>query len=349
MHKRSLAVYTFAHFAVDFSCFFVLFSTVSAGIQSIQQLAFWFLGYNIIAFGLQFLIGYLCDTHRSFPAGIIGVIVTAVGLVFARQIYLALVLVALGNAFFHVGGGLDSLLNAKGKMSRSGVFVSSGTWGVVLGTMAGRAEISALVPLGFLFVSCVLIYLFCNTKINLSRSSFSIAKVKTATAAAVALIFISVAIRAHTGFSIPITWKTSTFLVLLAALASFAGKASGGFIADKLGARLTGIGALFISAPLLAFFNDNIVLCFIGIMLFNMTMPVTLCALAQYLEGFEGLAFGLTTLALLSGTFVTYVSVLNPLYAKYVIIVSIVMSAACILLTTGSRKTQGLKKEAKNA
>ena len=335
MHKRSLAVYTFAHFAVDFACFYVLFSTVSAGIQNTQQLAFWFLTYNIIAFGLQFVIGYFCDTHRSFPAG----------LVFARQIYTALVLIALGNAFFHVGGGIDSLVNARGKLWRSGVFVSSGTWGVVLGTMAGRAGISILYPLGFLMISGVMIHIFCNTKINLSKSSFNVANMKRVTAIAIALIFISVAIRAHTGFSIPITWKTSTFLVLLAAFASFAGKAQGGFAADKLGARLTGVGALLLSAPLLTFFNDNIVLCVIGIFLFNMTMPVTLCALAQYLEGFEGLAFGLTTLALLSGTFVTYISVLNPTYAKYVIIVSIVISAACILITTGTRRTQWLNKE----
>ncbi|NLM14719.1 MAG: hypothetical protein GX218_02545 [Clostridiaceae bacterium] len=40
-----------------------------------------------------------------------------------------LIIVALGNACFHTGGGIDSLINARGRMSRSGIFVSSGVVG----------------------------------------------------------------------------------------------------------------------------------------------------------------------------------------------------------------------------
>ena len=346
MHKRSLAIYTFAHFATDFACFFVLFSTVSNGIDSVQKLAVWFLTYNIIAFGLQFVVGYICDIKRSFPAGLIGIIITIVGLVFAKQIYAALILVALGNAFFHVGGGIDSLVNAKGKMARSGVFVSSGTWGVALGTLAGKASISIAYPLAFLIVSGMLIYLYCNpSKINFEKSQFYVAKEGLPIILAIALIFVSVTIRAFSGFSVPIEWKTTALLVLLSAFASFFGKFTGGFIGDRIGARLTGVGALLLSIPLLAFYNDKIMLCLLGIALFNMTMPITLCALAEYLEGFEGLAFGLTTLALLCGTFVTYVYVLPTSVVKYVIIVSIIVSAICILLTTSNRNVNKREKK----
>ncbi|MEX1378300.1 MAG: hypothetical protein AB1Z23_12620 [Eubacteriales bacterium] len=337
MHRRSLAIHTFAHFAVDFACFFVLFSTVSSGIESLQQLSIWFLIYNIIAFGLQFIVGYVCDTKREFPAALIGVIIAIVGLAFTKQIYIALVLVALGNAFFHVGGGIDSLVNAKGKMSRSGVFVSSGTWGVALGTMAGSGGISIAFPLAFLAVSGVLIYLFCSpAKINMKKSEFRVNAKSISISLAIALIFVSVAVRAHTGFSIPMPWKSTTLLVLMSAFASFFGKFIGGFIGDRIGARLTGTGALLLSLPLLVFFNVNPWLCLLGIMLFNMTMPITLCAIAQYLEGYEGLAFGLTTLALLSGTFITYVYLMPQGVIKYVIAVSIAISALCILLTTGN-------------
>lgn len=347
MYKRSLAIYTFAHFAVDFACFYVLFSTVSAGIENIQQLAFWFLTYNIIAFGLQFIVGFICDTKRDFPAGLIGIIITVVGLAFARQFYIALVLVALGNAFFHVGGGIDSLLNTDGKMRRSGIFVSSGAWGVALGTLAGKADLSIVYPLVFLLVSGVLIHIYCNPKINKQKSSFNLTA-NISLGLAVALIFISVAIRAFTGFSISITWKNTTSLILLATFASFFGKFAGGFIADKIGARTLGTLALLLSIPLLVFFSDNIILCVIGITLFNMTMPVTLCTLANYLEGSEGLAFGLTTLALLAGTAVTYYYVLDLSIAKYVIIISIVLSALSIFITT-SNKHMIKTKEKKDA
>jgi len=349
MHTRSLAVYTFAHFAVDFACFYVLFSTLSAGVENLQQLAFWFLAYNTVAFGLQFIIGYICDMKRYVPSGLIGVIITIVGLAFAQQIYLSVVVIALGNAFFHVGGGIDSLVNAKGKMSRSGVFVSSGSWGVVLGTFAGKAEISILYPMLFLAASGVLIYIFCSTKINLEKSQFNAASKSMLPAAAIALICISVAIRAHTGFTIPMEWKTTTGLIILGTGASFFGKFAGGFVADKFGARLTGTGALILSLPLLAFFNSNVYLCVLGIFLFNMTMPVTLCVLAEYLEGYEGLAFGLTTLALLIGTFVTYVLAIGTAATKYVIICSIIVSALCILLVTKGRSKTSENKEAESA
>lgn len=347
MYKRSLAIYTFAHFAVDFACFYVLFSTVSAGIENIQQLAFWFLTYNIIAFGLQFVVGFICDNRRDFPAGLIGIIITVVGLTFAQQFYIALILVALGNAFFHVGGGIDSLLNADGKMGRSGVFVSSGAWGVALGTLAGKANLSIAYPLGFLLISGVLIYIYCNPKINKAKSNFNLTA-GIPIGLAIALIFVSVTIRAYTGYSVPITWKSTTTLILLATFASFFGKFTGGFIADKIGARTLGTLALLLSVPLLAFFNNNIILCVIGIALFNMTMPVTLCTLANYLEGFEGLAFGLTTLALLAGTAVTYYYALDINIAKYVIIISIIISALCIFMTT-SNNNVSTKKEQKDA
>ena len=352
MHKRSLAIYTFAHFAVDFACFFVLFSTVSAGVGSLQQLTIWFLTYNIIAFGLQFIVGYVCDIRRSFPAGVIGVIITMCGLVFARQIYIALVLVALGNAFFHVGGGIDSLVNAGGKMKRSGIFVSSGSWGVALGTLAGRGGISILYPMAALALSGVLIYLFCSpSKINLPKSEFRVKAENISAGLAIALIFISVTVRAHTGFSVPMPWKSTTALVLMSTFAAFFGKFIGGFAGDKLGAKSAGTGALLLSLPLLVFFSQNTWLCLLGIMLFNMTMPITLCALAQYLEGHEGLAFGLTTLALLTGTFITYVYLLPESVVKYVIGVSIAVSALCIYLTTGNagRKSSTELKGEENA
>jgi len=337
LHSRSLIIHTYAHFTIDFACFYILFSTVYAGVNSIQQLAVWFLTYNIIAFGLQFAVGYICDKYRTFPAAIIGIIITAVGLSFAHQIYTALILVALGNAFFHVGGGIDSLVNARGKMSRSGVFVSSGAWGVALGTLAGKSGISIIYPFALLLVAGVLVYLYCMPReINLKKSQFNVKSKNTGTGIAVTLIFISITIRAFTGFSVPIEWKSTVFLILTATFASFFGKFIGGFIGDKIGARITGVSALIISAPLLVFFNDNIVLCLLGIMLFNMTMPITLCAISNYLEGFEGLAFGITTLALLCGTFVTYVYILPQEITKHVIIVSIIISACCIFFATNS-------------
>jgi len=58
------------------------------------------------------------------------------------------------------------------------------------------------------------------------------------------------------------------------------------------------VGGLALSIPLLAFAPDLAALAILGVLLFNLTMPVTLAATANLLRGRPGLAFGLTCLAL---------------------------------------------------
>ncbi|MCL2719704.1 MAG: hypothetical protein FWE14_13110, partial [Lachnospiraceae bacterium] len=60
------------------------------------------------------------------------------------------------------------------------------------------------------------------------------------------------------------------------------------------------------SAVLLTFGHMNPLLCLLGILSFNMTMPVTLCAVASVLPYNPGLAFGIATLALLCGNVPTF-------------------------------------------
>jgi FSR family fosmidomycin resistance protein-like MFS transporter len=57
-----------------------------------------------------------------------------------------------------------------------------------------------------------------------------------------------------------------------------------------------------VSIPLLALGHGSAALGLLGVLAFNMTMPVTLAALALALPRREGLAFGLTCLALFAGS-----------------------------------------------
>ena len=67
-HMRRLLTHTVAHAAIDFSCFFVLFARFTPHVQPSQQIALGFLLYNLLAFGLQPLFGFVCDYFRGFPA-----------------------------------------------------------------------------------------------------------------------------------------------------------------------------------------------------------------------------------------------------------------------------------------
>ena len=122
-HIRRLMIHTFAHAAVDFACFYILFARVVPRAQSGQAVAIAFLVYNLIAFGLQPLFGFVIDYFRSFPAASVGCLLVLVGVCLPKNAaYVALAFAALGNAWFHVGAGSDTLLASHGRMWDSGMF-----------------------------------------------------------------------------------------------------------------------------------------------------------------------------------------------------------------------------------
>jgi len=79
------------------------------------------------------------------------------------------------------------------------------------------------------------------------------------------------------------------------------GKVLGGIIADWIGLFKTGIAALIVSFILLSVFPSNRWASLCGLMLLQMTMPVTLVALSKVIPGKPGTAFGLCCLALIIG------------------------------------------------
>ncbi len=343
--RSSLAAYSFSHFCVDFACFWLLFSRVVPGGMDAQTVALALLIYNMLAFGLQPFIGYLCDTHPGIPAGLIGCIVAAAGLLLSAAVWPALVLVALGNAFFHIGGGINSLNSSR--MARSGVFVSTGALGVALGTLSGAAAHSVALPLSLLLASAALIaWSDPHSKRSAPvRFTADVSSNLPFTALAL-LVALSVVIRSFVGSSLTLPWKSlSPMYGLLPAVCAFAGKAAGGVLGDKMGAKNTGVVSLLLALPCLAFGSSVPLIAMAGIVLFNLTMPITLCTLASRLPGHPGLAFGITTLALLVGNVPTFFFKLPGSASAAALSVMIAVSACCILLSTRNQKG-GLRHDA---
>ena len=282
---------------------------MSSGTHSLQTVTLGFLIYNVIAFGLQPIIGYLCDTYRKIPVEIIGIPLLVAGLLFMPIAALSIALIGLGNAFFHIAGGIDSLRNSSGKMVRSGVFVSSGALGVVLGSLVGRTGgLPVLIPICVLLLCLVPMYFIYLERLKSEDAAivFSLTKPELKIGVIILLAAVSILIRSYAGSIIPAEWRTTTLLFAFPAIGAFLGKFSGGFIADRIGARKAAIFSLLAATVLLAFGNANPWIFLIGIILFNMSMAVTLCAIASVLPLNPGLAFGVTTLALLCGNVPTF-------------------------------------------
>lgn len=147
------------------------------------------------------------------------------------------------------------------------------------------------------------------------------------------LIMISVCIRSFVGLSFDFAAKDNFNLLLTLVFAIAAGKFAGGVLADKFGMFNTAVIGLLISAPLLKF-GYIPQLAILGMFLFNLTMPVTLTALANMMPKYKGLAFGLTTLALLVGFLpvICGFKVSQSMFTAEIVIISAVVTAVSLKL-----------------
>jgi len=289
--KRTTALYTLFHFVVDFACFVVLFGFLPEPAQMVG-----FLAYNIVAFGLQTPLGIALDAllrpGKHFCA--LSFVLLLAGLALAGYApFAGMFACALGNALFHVSAGRDVLILSRGKMGANGVFVASGALGVALGTLWGReARLLSLL----LCVSCLGLTFLADSVRSRYASSAPLARGGVLLGAV--LCFVCIFVRSLGG-SLFVKPVQLTALALAACAAG--GKALGGFLADRFGARRVAAGSLLLACVLLFLLPPHPIITCLGVLCFNMPMAVTLVYLADRLPGRPGFAFGLTTLALLVG------------------------------------------------
>lgn len=300
--KPLLALYSLTHFWVDLSCAFLAFRFLSGSADFLLCL----LLYNFCAFALQMPLGLWADgLDRNGVVAAAGCGLTAVA--FLVPVPLAAAVTAgVGNALFHLGGGID-VLNTSGKRAAAlGVFVSPGAVGLYVGTFwGGGTAISALLPpIGLLILGGGILVL-CKRTMGSLRSGNAPVETESVGGSWLPLIplFLVVVLRSWMGLGQSFPWKTEWSLSLVAALAL--GKAAGGYLMDAVGPRRAAGWSLGLAAVLYLFSGDPIPGIF-AVFLFNMTMPMTLWAAAKILPGAKGFGFGLLTFALFLGYLPVY-------------------------------------------
>ena len=300
--KPLLALYSLTHFWVDLSCAFLAYRFLSGSTDFLLCL----LLYNFCAFALQMPLGLWADgLDRNGVVAAAGCGLTAAA--FLVPVPLAAAMTAgVGNALFHLGGGID-VLNTSGKRAAAlGVFVSPGAVGLYVGTFwGGGTAISALLPPAGLLVLGGGILLLCRGTMGSLRSGNAPVEVEPVGGSWLPLIplFLVVVLRSWMGLGQSFPWKAEWSLSLVAALAL--GKAAGGFLMDAVGPRRAAGWSLGLAAALYLFSGEPIPGIF-AVFLFNMTMPMTLWAAAKILPGAKGFGFGLLTFALFIGYLLVY-------------------------------------------
>lgn len=293
-----IGVYSLIHGIVDFCCAAVLFSFF--GKVDIVFLLKLVVIYNSLAFGLQFIFGLIADfVKRHDGFAIFGCLFLILGIFLYKNPLASVITMGIGNALFHIGGGVIALEAGNGRAKLPGVFVSLGAVGLFFGTLLSSTKGINTIWLSFLLLIGVALMLFITPKKEVQKIFINEAKVPVYLAI-VLLILISIGIRSFVGLGYDFVAKNSTVLLFAFVFAIALGKAVGGFLADKFGMFNTAVIGLLLSIPLLKYgFIPQ--LAILGMFFFNLTMPITVTALANMMPKFKGFAFGLTTLALLIG------------------------------------------------
>ena len=317
--KKEVTTFAFAlcHFVVDFACVSSMLCAVSrvlgeSGQGSLEVVALSILLYDIVAFTLQLPIGIALDQlDKNSYAALLSYALVCAGVIFslvpiALLEWLAILLLAIGNALFHSAGGLSVLNISQKHAGPSGIFIATGAIGVFLGTQSAQMErlqiAFSLLVLLFLCALITLVVQKVNKKYwNVHNASFDIPRLSFNTVLAIALLSLVVALRSYVGMVMAFPWKSEMFLLVLSILGVFAGKALGGIVADRIGFRTTAVFSLIVAATLFAPSWEIPVMGLMGIFFFNFTMSITLASLANILPNAKGTAFGLASFSLAVG------------------------------------------------
>ena len=317
--KKEVTTFAFAlcHFVVDFACVSTMLCAVSrvlgeSGQGSLELVALSILLYDVVAFAFQLPVGIALDkldknslaAMLSYALASGGVLLSLVPVALFE--WLAVLLLAVGNALFHCAGGLCVLTISQKHAGPSGIFIATGAVGVFLGTFSaqyGRLQVAfSLLVLLFLCASITRVVQKVNKKYwNIHNASFAIPEFSSRTLLAIFLLCFVVALRSYTGMVMAFPWKSQMLLLVLSILGVFAGKALGGMVADRIGFRTTAIFSLIAAATLFAPSWEVPVMGLLGVFFFNFTMSITLASLANILPNAKGTAFGLASFSLAVG------------------------------------------------
>lgn len=295
----------FIHFALEVICF--QFYNLYFG--SLAAAALMALVYDTLAFFPQFFIGALSESRPKLPTGPLGACMVLLGgcTAFFGSTPLrtaGLLVLSLGNAFVHVGGAKATLYTCDDKIAPSAVFVAGGSFGVITGKMLGVSGISIFAGLIVMLGGSVLMHfadrIYSTAKKQTPR--LHMADTRRNTAAVIMLAFFVVSVRGLLGYGLPTAWNSTPLRGFLLFCMMGVGKALGGILSDRFGAKKTALISTGLSLPLLLLGDNNMWISLAGIALFSMTMSSTLGILVSAVPEHPLMAYGVTTTGLLAGT-----------------------------------------------
>jgi len=322
-YTQLVTVYSLVHFLVDFACAFFMFHSIAGTPYGYTCV----LLYNFCAFAMQMPLGAIADKlNRNALVAAAGCILVGLAYALAAVPIAAVIVIGIGNAMFHIGGGIDVLNISEKKLNALGIFVSPGAFGIYFGTILGTGSgfPVAVMPIALIAAAGLVLLAYKSQKGTYPKNAeFSLAEAKSGHALiAVACLLLVVCLRSYVGLALNFSWKGIGHWGLALICAVGFGKTIGGIAADRLGTARTSIISLGICAVLFLF--PNIPTAGVAaVLLSNVTMPITLWAMAKIFPNAKGFAFGLLTFGLFLGFL--------PIYLGYNLLSGVTLTVIAVI------------------
>ena len=325
-------LYFYIHFIVEIVCFYYL-TVITNGSRFVWLIP---LLYDGLAFVPQSMLGYLSDKFPKLRLDFIGIFLLFISVIifgFTDLNYLySLIPICLGNCCLHISGAEVTLRNSNGRLSHSAIFVAGGSFGVISGKLLATTNLPIYLLL-ILILSLIPFTMLASTY-NGERKEleFNIHNKKISHYLVILGAFFVVIIRGYIGYGIPTSWNKTIIQAVILYFTMGLGKALGGILSDAFGVRKIAVISCLLSIPFLCFGDNLMIISLIGVMLFSMTMSITLGLLTSVLNNNPGLAFGITTIGLFIGTVpIFFIKITNYVFNIGLIIGCSVVCALILL------------------
>ena len=326
-----VSIYSICHFIVDFVCAIFILGKLPYISNTNNEFVTAMIIYNFFAFAFQVPLGYVLDKFRAYKyVAIIGLcFIGLCYLINLNNVFMLATIVGIGNALFHLEGGINIYSVSKRKAFLNGLFVAPGALGIFLGTTFHNELIVTYLPVILIIISIALLFLVQKREIYKDLmekrtdnfNNFSMALI-------VILIGLSIIVRSIGGSAIIYTWKNGFILGFIYTLSIVVGKAFGGLLADKFGLLKVALISLACSAVCLILGYNVHFFAYIGILLFNIPMSITLTILENTLSKKIACAVGLNTMFLFIGFLICFIDI--TINNNFILIGSIIFAMLSI-------------------
>jgi MFS transporter, FSR family, fosmidomycin resistance protein len=299
--------YGIMHALIDLSTAGLLFAAIRHHHFIPQQQYFLIFLYNFLAFAMQPIFGFLTDRMKAPKITTLsGIVMVTISFAFFHSSPVAaIVMASIGNALFHIGGGVINLFVTPGRAVSLGIFIAPGDLGLWAGIYLGNNGFFTMPLMALLLALSAFAVFFINSP----ETYGDLEKIRIESQrprAGLALLWLSVVVRTLVNTTGGYTLGKSPLSFGVLSAAAFFGKGIGGFVSDKFGWTGASVTALLISCPLIAFTDGNLFTGASGMLLLNIVMPLSATAMAGVIPKHPGLSMGLYCLALFLGSFIQF-------------------------------------------